>query len=122
VRPGEVHHLLVRWPGDEGAREKFFVCIDAGKSLFLCINTNPPHAQGAGVLVTARDLSFLSHDSYIDTGKLHCLDAVLLDAATQGGGTRRGRLPASVAHVIKAAVRQHGLLPPEWEDLVLSNL
>lgn len=97
---------------------KFVVCVCPEHPLFFFINTNPgSFTPDADVFVKKTELTFLEHDSYIDTSAVCTFPEMELNKAE-----KKGVLPDSIKERIKDTVTQHKHLAPIHAKKVIKNL
>lgn len=101
-------------------KNKYAICVCEQKPLFFFISTNPrtrfnPDSQ---LHVSTSDLSFLNHDSYINTAEvvtctLHHTCDILKDY---------GSIPNHIKEQIIKKVHDSNTLPQRFVDLIINKI
>ena len=111
-----IHHTECQVPHD-----KYCICICPDNGWFFFINTEPPAARKArelAVLVSADQITPLSHTSYIDTTFLIRMNIDAVEAAAQNPSCDYGQISPTLRAEIVSTVMSHNVLIDEHRYLV----
>lgn len=102
--------------------DKYCICVLPEDRWFLFINTKPPRAREAAVLIRSYELTCLDHDSYVDTSFVYLLSEDEIASTLAHRSRRKGLLSNMLKLCIKTNVRGHNLLRNELRDAILLRL
>lgn len=97
---------------------KYAICVSPEHPLFFFVNTRPrTSAPKAQIYVSKFELSYLSHDSYINTAQPITISQSEIDNAEV-----LGPITSNLKQKIKAVVEVSSYLSPRLKNLIISNL
>jgi len=113
---GHVYYIYCSYI--EPPHHKFSVCIYPPKARFFWINTKPRQTRlDAQLSITPTELPCLTHDSYLDTGRIFTFPSSDLQTAVY-----KTVLKPSITKKIIKFVNENNHLTIKEQKLVLENL
>ena len=102
--------------------DKYCICVSPEDRWFLFINTKPPRARDAAVLIRSYELDCLDHNSYVDTSFVYMLSEDEIASALARRNRHKGPLSNMLKLRIKTNVRNHNLLRKQLRDAIMHRL
>ena len=90
----------------------------------MVINSEPyEFAAEAQLKVTPKQVTFLDHDSHIDTSKLVKLTKMETENVVElKPSAHKGSLSLAVKKLIKELIVAHGIMPKDQAEILMKNL
>lgn len=120
LKAGDV--VLIHCLSTNPPKDKFCICLCPTNKLFFFINSKQYWPKDAQIMVQPHELTFLNHDSWIDTSKVINISQSEIRNAVKDKNRHKGSLSNLIRLRIKKMIKTHRHLPEAHVDVVNKNL